>query len=83
MAVAGTFTPITEDYPYRAGMNEEQALEVLDGLVANGRLDGEVVAALHHEFKQINTIRHQRQAKYVIKQKRLMEMIGDEQLQKN
>jgi HD-GYP domain-containing protein (c-di-GMP phosphodiesterase class II) len=75
MAVADTFTAITEDRPYRAGMNDQQTLDVLDGLVANGGLDGEVVAVLRHEFEVINTTREQRQAQYAVKQKQLMEMM--------
>ena len=64
-------TPITEEHPHRAGMDEKQVLEVLDGLLANDGLDGEVVGAIHHNFEQINAARKQRQADYAIKLKRL------------
>ncbi len=59
MAVAGTFTAITEDRPYRKGMDNEQALNVLANLAANGGLDGEVVGVLRRDFDAVNSIRKQ------------------------
>ncbi|NIA07279.1 MAG: HD domain-containing protein, partial [Actinobacteria bacterium] len=50
LAVADTFTAITEDRPYRKGMDERQALDVLDNLVASGGLDPEVVHVTRQNF---------------------------------
>ncbi|MDD2881107.1 MAG: HD domain-containing protein [Rhodoferax sp.] len=61
VAVADVFTAITENRPYRSGMARAQCLAVLDKLVADGAIDGDVVAALRGDFEQIHHIRHQSQ----------------------
>ena len=75
VAVADTFTAVTEDRPYRKGMNEKQALGVLSKLAANGGLDGHVVAALREDFDAINSIRQAEQARYAVKQRYLAEVM--------
>ncbi len=77
MAVADTFTAVTEDRPYRKGMEDEEALGVLTGLVANGGLDGQVVETLRRDFGVINAIRRKEQKAYAVKQRRLLEATGD------
>lgn len=77
MAVADTFTAITEDRPYRAGMDEARALGVLDRLVADGGLDGQVVELLRAEFDDVNATRRQEQADYAAKQDLLADVIAD------
>lgn len=57
IAVADIFTAITENRPYRRGMDRTQCLAVLDQLVAEGAIDGDVVAVLRHDFDQIHHIR--------------------------
>jgi len=76
MAVADTFTAITEDRPYRKGMEDEEALSVLAKLVGNGGLDGQVVKTLSLDFDAINAIRREEQAAYSVKQRRLTQVIG-------
>ncbi|OIQ77545.1 cyclic di-GMP phosphodiesterase response regulator RpfG [mine drainage metagenome] len=43
VAVADIFTAITENRPYRRGMNRAQCLAVLERLIADGAIDGDVV----------------------------------------
>lgn len=57
MAVADVFTAITEDRPYREGMEDGQAIRVLNNMVGNGALDESVVKVLINNFQVINEIR--------------------------
>lgn len=57
VAVADIFTAITENRPYRAGMDRAQCLAVLDQLVSEGAIDGDVVAVLRGDFEEIQHIR--------------------------
>ena len=57
MAVADVFSAITEDRPYRRGMDRQQALEVLNGDVQRGALSESVVALLIQNFDAINGVR--------------------------
>jgi HD-GYP domain-containing protein (c-di-GMP phosphodiesterase class II) len=62
MAVADVFTAVTEDRPYRKGMDERAALEVLTNLSAEGGIDGDVASVLRHNFDEINQVRLARQS---------------------
>lgn len=57
IAVADVFTAITEDRPYRNGMNQMQCLAVLDKLAVEGAIDGDVVAILRSGFDEIHYVR--------------------------
>lgn len=57
MSVADVFTAITEDRPYRAGMSADRAFAVMNTMVANSALDGNVVNLLAKNFDEINSIR--------------------------
>lgn len=57
IAVADIFTAITENRPYRSGMDRAQCLSVLDKLVADGAIDGDIVAVLRNDFEQVHHIR--------------------------
>lgn len=61
IAVADIFTAITENRPYRRGMDRTQCLAVLDQLVADGAIDGDVVGVLRTDFDQIHHIRRRSQ----------------------
>lgn len=61
IAVADIFTAITENRPYRRGMDRTQCLAVLSQLVAEGAIDGDVVAVLRNDFDQIHHIRRRSQ----------------------
>ena len=57
VAVADIFTAITEDRPYRKGMDRAQSLEVLDRMVLDRAIDGDVVAMLRSGFNEFHFIR--------------------------
>ncbi|PXV96082.1 HD domain-containing protein [Lachnotalea glycerini] len=61
MAVADVFTAITEDRPYRKGMDESHAVKVLNGMVQNGALAENVVSVLIDNMQMINELREQSQ----------------------
>ena len=65
MAVADVFTAITENRPYRQGMDRERAIRVLDNMVANGALDLDVINILKNNFDTINDMRERQQRKAV------------------
>ena len=57
MAVADIFTAITEDRPYRKGMEKEQAKTVLTGMVEDGSICPYVVSLLMDNFEMLNDVR--------------------------
>jgi len=56
IAVADVFTAITEDRPYREGMRQEQCLAVLDKLVVEHAIDGDIVAVLRKDFEKMQHV---------------------------
>lgn len=56
MAVADIFTAITEDRPYRLGMNKNQAIKILTEEVKNKKIDGNIVDLLVSDYEQIEAI---------------------------
>ncbi|OJU14442.1 MAG: hypothetical protein BGN88_14395 [Clostridiales bacterium 43-6] len=56
MAVVDVFVAITEDRPYRRGMEMDQALQVLRNMVSTA-LDGEIVNLLVKNIVNVNAIR--------------------------
>jgi HD-GYP domain-containing protein (c-di-GMP phosphodiesterase class II) len=62
MAVADVFTAITEDRPYRKGMPEEKALQVLQQMADGSALDSNIVSLLRLHFDEINSCRMEAQA---------------------
>jgi HD-GYP domain-containing protein (c-di-GMP phosphodiesterase class II) len=61
MAVGDIFTALTEDRPYRAGMEPKQALDILEAMVGDGALDGELVALVRKFFPDVDEIRRNAQ----------------------
>lgn len=61
MAVADVFTAITEDRPYRLGMNDEQSINVLNNMVKNNALDEEIVNILIYNLQMIKGLREKSQ----------------------
>ena len=76
MAVADVFTAITEDRPYRRGMNDSQAIKVLNSMVAEGSLDGMVVEVLLDHFQGINTLREHAQQEATERYDRFLQTEG-------
>jgi len=57
MAVADVFTALTEDRPYRKGMEGERALEILQEMAESSALDSNIISLLKVHFKEINSSR--------------------------
>lgn len=62
VAVADVFTAITEDRPYRKGMDADQAKSVLTGMAGNDQLDPKITALLLHNYGELNSLRERVQA---------------------
>lgn len=61
MAVADVFTAITEDRPYRDGMNDENAIKVLNSMVKTNALDGTILKILIDNLDSIKELREKSQ----------------------
>jgi HD-GYP domain-containing protein (c-di-GMP phosphodiesterase class II) len=57
MAVADVFTALTEDRPYREGMDREQAVGVLNTMATGHELDARLVEVLIKNFDEIDKAR--------------------------
>jgi HD-GYP domain-containing protein (c-di-GMP phosphodiesterase class II) len=57
VAVADVFTAITEDRPYRKGMDADQAKAVLRSMSAEDQLDPKITALLIHNYEAMNSLR--------------------------
>ena len=57
VAVADVFSAVTEERPYRAGMDREHAMDVLNSNVKAGGIDGDVVALLAEHYSDVDAIR--------------------------
>ena len=63
MAVADIFTAITEDRPYRPGMEKDRALAILKNMAKNEAIDKTIVQIVEKKFDFINNIRECEQNK--------------------
>ncbi len=61
MAVADVFTAITEDRPYREGMDSKQTIQVIRNMVNNGGLCSYVSNLLLDNFEKMNFVRKEAQ----------------------
>jgi HD-GYP domain-containing protein (c-di-GMP phosphodiesterase class II) len=66
MAVSDVFTALTENRPYRVGMDRPSTQKVLLGMVSQSALDPDVVDLLLHNFDEINTVRADAQTEAVM-----------------
>ncbi len=57
MCVADVFTALTENRPYREGLNREKTLSILHNMVANEWLDGNIVKTLEEDYEEIDKAR--------------------------
>lgn len=57
MAVADVFTALTEDRPYRAGMDKDKTLNTIKKMAESGALDIYVVKGLEKNYAELNEIR--------------------------
>lgn len=61
MAIADIFTAITEHRPYRAGMEDENAMRVLESMRTSGAIDPDLTLMVLKDFQQTNAVRAQAQ----------------------
>ncbi len=57
MAVADVFTALTEDRPYRKGMDPKNTIAVLQSMVADGELDEPLIDMVFKNYDEINGVR--------------------------
>ncbi|MDU2064730.1 MAG: HD domain-containing protein [Sporomusaceae bacterium] len=60
MAVADVFTAITEDRPYRRGMDDQDVIKIMKNQANNGVLDSKIVSILLKNFNDIQDVLRQR-----------------------
>lgn len=65
MAVSDIFTAISEDRPYRKGMEKKKALKVLEGMAKRNEIDGDILSILKSNYDEINEGRSRVQRKIV------------------
>ncbi|MBF0320297.1 MAG: HD domain-containing protein [Nitrospirae bacterium] len=58
MAVADVLTAISEDRPYRKGMDEDTALFLIEDLGSKNALDREIIKIAKANFNYLNEVRH-------------------------
>ncbi|WP_169727904.1 HD-GYP domain-containing protein [Desulfovibrio inopinatus] len=61
LAVADVFTAITEDRPYRVGMDRTKALAVLDDMAVKNELDGDVAGLIKTNYDAFIAVRQHAQ----------------------
>jgi len=64
MAAADVFTALTENRPYREGMDKGETVTLLKEFAANGSLDPRIVPALIDDFDAIDRERAEAQRVY-------------------
>jgi HD-GYP domain-containing protein (c-di-GMP phosphodiesterase class II) len=57
MAVADVFTALTEDRPYRKGLDTKGAMTVLQSMVDKGELDNHLIDMVFKHWNKLNRIR--------------------------
>jgi len=65
VAVSDVFTAITEDRPYRLGMDRAKAQKVIKTMVSRSALDPDVVSLLMNRYEDLNSVRMTAQAEAV------------------
>lgn len=75
MAVADVMTALTEDRPYRAGLTEEKTMGILNSMVDQGALDGDLVSLLNDHYAEVNEIRREVQSEAACFFKNLNEQV--------
>ncbi|NLK98984.1 MAG: HD domain-containing protein [Epulopiscium sp.] len=63
VGVADVFTALTEDRPYRQGMEKNDVLSILDEMGKKNELDHRIIACLAEHYDEINEVRSAAQKK--------------------
>jgi len=74
MAVADVMTALTEDRPYRDGMNREEAIQTLFSMAETGAIDKQTVSLVYNNFSHVNNVRSLAQRKARKEYERFMNM---------
>ena len=74
MAVADIFTAITEDRPYRAGMQKKQTLKSLKSMVDNGSISPSISSRLAENYGSVDEIRRKAAASAASRYQRLLQV---------
>lgn len=61
MAIADVFTAITEDRPYRRGMEDDRAIRVVERMGLDHKLDAAIIALVKDNFEEMNHYRRKAQ----------------------
>lgn len=61
MSIADVFTAITEDRPYRKGMKEDRAIEILERMGRELVLDSKIIQVVRENFDEVNNVRRKAQ----------------------
>ena len=66
MAIADVFTALSEDRPYRQGLDQVKVFELMNEMVKDGALDAKVMSILHDNYDQIaiKRIKAQKEAQW-------------------
>jgi HD-GYP domain-containing protein (c-di-GMP phosphodiesterase class II) len=76
MAVSDVFTAITENRPYRVGMDGPSAQKILNSMVSQAALDPEIVDILMHNFDELNVVRAAAQTEAVLEYGEISEKVA-------
>ena len=66
MAVADVFTALTEDRPYRKGLDKKRTMEVLQSMVDDVELDERLINVVIDNFEEMNQIRASAQQEAIL-----------------
>jgi HD-GYP domain-containing protein (c-di-GMP phosphodiesterase class II) len=77
MAVADIFTAITENRPYRKGMDNDQVVTVLRSMVNNQSISSYIVSILIDNFDIVNEVRKEAQLKASIEYNYFIEVANN------
>lgn len=79
MAIADMYTAMTEDRPYREGMDPADALSIMYREARSGGLDGELIAVMAEHIDYVDSMRKHDQSWYALCQERLAKIIEESQ----
>jgi len=77
VAMADIFAAVTEDRPYRKGVEKRQALRLLRRLTREGNLDSEIFQVVDDNFDELNRVRITAQAVSLEDHRLRMECFGE------
>jgi HD-GYP domain-containing protein (c-di-GMP phosphodiesterase class II) len=64
MAVADIFTALTEDRPYRKGMEKEKVIAIFSEMISDGKIDKKAADILLENYEEMNEVRSKAQKEH-------------------